>query len=173
VQWSDRIARLLLAHRLGDLGALGDGVCNLLFIDDLVSAVLESLQRSGIDGCRFNLGMHAPPTWNEYLVRFGRALGAVPVARLGARRMRVETRLLAAPLKILEMLDCRWRRGPSRTPPAVTPSLLHACGQDLTLDTRRAEEQLGLSWMPLAEGLARAAAAYRPRALRPAGSLSG
>jgi nucleoside-diphosphate-sugar epimerase len=159
VQWTERIARLLRARRLGDLGALGDGVCNLLFIDDLVSAVLESLQRSGVDGRRFNLGMRAPPTWNEYLIRFGRALGAVPVTRLGSRRLRAETRLLAPPLKILDLLESRWRRGPARMPPAVTPSLLHACGQDLTLDTRAAEDGLGLTWTPLAEGLARAAAA--------------
>ncbi len=32
-------------------------------------------------GQAFNLAMSGPPTWNEYLVRFARALHAVPVAR--------------------------------------------------------------------------------------------
>ena len=159
-QWSERIARLLCAHRLGDLGAAGDGVCNLLFVDDLVEAILKSLNTPGIDGACFNLAMRSPPTWNEYFTRFARALGAVPVSRIGARRLKIEARLVAPPLKILEMMQRRLGRA-SAIPPAITPSLLNLCSQNITLLSRRAEEALELAWTPLHEGLQRAAAAFK------------
>jgi nucleoside-diphosphate-sugar epimerase len=160
-QWSERIARLLVAHRLGDLGAAGDGVCNLLFVDDLVAAVLASLRTAGIDGERFNLAMRSPPTWNEYFMRFGRALGAVPIARIGGRRLKVESKLLAPPLKIMELIEQRLRARPPAVPPPLTPSLLHLCAQSVTLDVTKAEQALGLAWTPLGEGLRQAAMAYR------------
>ena len=157
-QWSERIARLLCSHRLGDLGAAGDGVCNLLFVDDLVGAILKSLSAPGIDGACFNLAMPSPPTWNEYFTRFARALGAVPVSRIGARRLKIEARLAAPPLKLLEMMQ---RRLGSAIPPAITPSLLNLCGQNITLLSGKAEEALELAWTPLHEGLQRAAAAFK------------
>jgi nucleoside-diphosphate-sugar epimerase len=159
-QWSKRIARLLCAHRLGDLGAAGDGVCNLLFVDDLVAAILKSLKAPGIDGACFNLAMRSPPTWNEYFTRFARVLGAVPVSRIGARRLKIEARLAAPPLKLLEIVQRRLGRE-STIPPAITPSLLNLCRQNITLLSRRAEEALELAWTPLHEGLQRAAAAFK------------
>ena len=45
-QWTTRIARLLKARRIGDLGSAGDGGCNLAFIDDVVAAVLAALDAS-------------------------------------------------------------------------------------------------------------------------------
>ena len=159
-QWSERIARLLCSHRLGDLGAAGDGVCNLLFVDDLVEAILKSLSAPGIDGACFNLAMRSPPTWNEYFTRFARALGAVPVSRIGSRRLKIEARLAAPPLKLLEMVQRRL--GFARAiPPAITPSLLNLCGQNITLLSGKAEEALELAWTPLHEGLQRAAAAFK------------
>jgi len=159
-QWSERIARLLCAHRLGDLGAAGDGVCNLLFVDDLVAAILKSLSAPGIDGACFNLAMRSPPTWNEYFVRFARALGAVPVSRIGARRLKIEARVAAPPLKLLEMMQRRLGRA-SSIAPAITPSLLNLCSQNITLSSLRAEVVLELAWTPLHEGLQRTAAAFR------------
>lgn len=159
-QWSERIARLLYSHRLGDLGAAGDGVCNLLFVDDLVEAILKSLSAPGIDGACFNLAMPSPPTWNEYFTRFARALGAVPVSRIGARRLKIEARLAAPPLKLLEMMQQRLGSA-GAIPPAITPSLLNLCGQNITLLSGKAEEALDLAWTPLHEGLQRAAAAFK------------
>jgi nucleoside-diphosphate-sugar epimerase len=158
-QWSERIAHLLCSHRLGDLGAAGDGVCNLLFVDDLLEAILKSLKAPDIDGACFNLAMRSPPTWNEYFIRFARALGAVPVSRIGARRLKIEARLAAPPLKILEMMGRRM--GFARAiSPAITPSLLNLCGQNITLSSGKAEEALELVWTPLPEGLRCAATAF-------------
>ena len=158
-QWTERIARLLWTHRLGDLGALGDGVCNLLFVDDLVTAITSSLRATATGSSCLNLAMSSPPTWNEYFTRFSQALGAVPMSRLSARRMRVETRLLAPPLKVLELLERRLRPRSAAVPPPITPSLLQVCGQNIRLNSRKAEQSLGLVWTPLGEGLRQATAA--------------
>lgn len=159
-QWSERIARLLCTHRLGDLGPAGDGVCNLLFVDDLVTAILACLRVPGIDGHRFNLAMRSPPTWNEYFVQLGRALGAVPIARIGGRRLKIETKILAPPLKVLELVERRLRGQSRSIPPPITPSLLNLCNQNITLNVDKAERALDMGWTPLSEGLRRAAVAF-------------
>jgi nucleoside-diphosphate-sugar epimerase len=165
-QWSGRIARLLYARRLGDLGLAGDGCCNLLYIDDLVSAILASLRKPDLGGEIFNLAVRSPPTWNDYLIRYAIALRAVPVRRITARRLKAEAKLFAVPLKSLEILAARVSRTSLFSMPAITPSLLRLCRQRIVLDVGKAEARLGLAWTPPEQGLALAAQAYaepRPR----------
>lgn len=166
--WSRRIAALLAAGRLGDLGAAGDGWCNLIYIDDLVAAILESLRRPELAGEVFNLAMPDPPTWNEYLTRFAIALRVVPVRRVTRRRLALERRILAPPLKALEMLARRLDPASVPRRPALTSSLLRLCAQRIVLDAGKAERVLGLRWTPLAEGLARTAATLALRDGTPA-----
>jgi 2-alkyl-3-oxoalkanoate reductase len=156
-QWTERVARWLLAHRLGDLGAAGDGCCNLLYVADLVSAVGQCLRLPGMVGQVFNLAMPQPPTWNEYFVGFARVLGAVPVARIGQRRLKIETRLLAPPLKVAEILCSKAGMTALRLPEAMPPSLLRLWQQDIRLDVTRAEQLLQLQWTALDDGLRQAA----------------
>jgi nucleoside-diphosphate-sugar epimerase len=160
-QWTDRIARWLQARRIGDLGPRGDGYCNLLYIDDLVAAILQSLQLPGAAGGTFNLAAPSPPTWNEYFIAFALALAAPPVRRMTQRRLMIETKLLAPPLKIAELLGARLGIRSGSTPPAMPPSLLQLFRQDLRLDVRRAEELLGQRWTPFEQGLRQAADWYR------------
>ncbi|MEP6886480.1 MAG: NAD-dependent epimerase/dehydratase family protein [Gammaproteobacteria bacterium] len=160
-QWSERIAHLLLARRLGDLGAAGDGWCNLTYIDDLVGGILKCLRQADLAGETFNLGVRSPPTWNEYLVRFGIALRAVPVRRITSRRLKLETQILSLPLKMLEMAAHRLPRTGRFNMPALTPSLLRLCGQRIVLDVAKAQDVLGMLFTPLDEGLGKAAAPLR------------
>jgi nucleoside-diphosphate-sugar epimerase len=157
-QWSGRIAQLLLAHRLGDLGAAGDGCCNLLFIDDLVDAVLAGLQTPAIQGETFNLAMPSPPTWNEYFTRFGIALHAVPIRRITSRRLAFESKLLAVPLKGWELVARMSGLARTAAIPAITPSLLKLCRQQISMNVAKAESRLNMRWTPLDEGMQRAAA---------------
>jgi nucleoside-diphosphate-sugar epimerase len=160
-QWSDRIASLLAHRRIGDLGAAGDGCSNLVYIDDVVEAVLQAVQRADVGGGVFNLAMAQAPSWNDYFVAFGRRLGAVPVARIGPRRLKLETKLLAPALKIMEIGAGRLRLNTRRLPPPIPPSLLRLWGQDIRLSSARAQQQLGMTWTPLAKGLGEAADAWR------------
>lgn len=148
-QWTIRFARLLIARRLGDLGAAGDGCCNLVHVDDVALAIVRALETPQ-DGARmFNLSINEQPTWNEFLVRFGTALRAVPIRRITARRLKIEGKLLAPPLKIAEILSRAAKLGPHRLPPPIPPSLLRLMGQDIRLDTRRVETELGQRWQSL------------------------
>jgi 2-alkyl-3-oxoalkanoate reductase len=150
--WSGRIARLLIARRLGDLGAAGDGYCNLIYLDDLTSAILTALRLPGIQGQAFNLAMPQPPTWNEYFTLFAKALGAVPLRRIGRRRLQLETKVLAPPLRVAEILARRLRL-PGRTPAVLSPSLRRTCEQEIRLDSSNARNLLGLRCVSLAQGL--------------------
>lgn len=160
-QWSGRIARWLQSRRIGDLGAAGDGLCNLVHVDDVVQAVLRSLTEE-VEGEAFNLSLQAPPTWNEYFVQFGRSLGSVPVARITRRRLKLETKLLAPPLKVAEIVG--QRVGLRDLPPPIPPSLLGLWKQDIRLNVDKADRRLGLQWTPLQQGLDETAAWYRSAA---------
>ncbi len=156
-QWGVRMARLLLTRRLGDLGASGDGYCNLVHVSDVAQAVARSLQMREIDGGVFNLSTPNPPTWNEFLTQFAIALGAVPVERITARRQMLESKLLAAPLKVMEIVARKAKLDAHRLPPPIPPSLFRVMSQEIRLDTRRAETILGIRWRDFTESLAQAA----------------
>ena len=140
--WSGRIAQWLCARRIGDLGPGGDGICNLVHIDDLVGAVLLSLQQPGAVGQTFNLSVPDPPTWNEYLVKFAKYLGAVPVKRISSKRLALETKVLAVPLKALEIATHRIGID-SHLPSPVPPSFPGLARQEMRLDSTRARRVLG------------------------------
>jgi nucleoside-diphosphate-sugar epimerase len=151
--WSARVAQWLTARRLGDLGARGDGVCNLVYIDDVVSAVLKALRTEGLEGQGFNLAMPLPPTWNEYFMQFAKALGALPVKRITKRRLQIETKLLAPPLKVVE-IGARIVRISSRLfAPAIPPSAAAVFTQELHLSSSKATQELAIAWTPLDRGL--------------------
>lgn len=145
-QWSVRIAKLLQARRLGDLGLSGDGYCNLVHVNDVAQAVILALESPQTAGRSYNLSLANPPTWNEYLIQFAIALGAVPVRRITSRRLKIETKLLAPPLKIAEILVGKIGLGANRLPPPIPPSLARVMSHDIRLDTRRIESDLGLRW---------------------------
>ncbi len=157
--WSVRIARLLIARRLGDLGAAGDGYCNLIYLDDLLGSILSALRRPEIAGQAFNLAMPQPPTWNEYFALFAKALGAVPLRRIEQRRLQLETKVLAPPLRIAEIV-ARGLRLPGRTPAVLSPSLRRTCEHEIRLDSSKARRLLGMQSMTLETGLARAAQSF-------------
>jgi nucleoside-diphosphate-sugar epimerase len=139
-QWTTRIARLLRARRLGDLGSAGDGCCNLAFIDDLVGAVVASLQAPSNT---FNISSSAELTWNAFLLRFARALGAVPVRRISRRELQLETKVLAAARRLGSKLV------QSAMTEAITPSLVALFQQDIRVDCSAAVATLGLRRTPV------------------------
>ncbi|MEH3106993.1 MAG: hypothetical protein PGN09_06785 [Sphingomonas fennica] len=96
------------------------------------------------------------PDWNAYLVAFGKALGAVPVRRIGGRRLKIETKLLGPPLKVAEIIAGKAGRAEA-VPPPIPPSLARLFRQDIRLVPDRAEAELEVRWTPLQEGLAGAA----------------
>lgn len=159
-QWSIRIARLLTAYRLGDLGAAGDGYFNLVDIDDVVLAIIRALERPSLDGRVFNLSTRDPPTWNQFLIRYAMALQAVPVRRISRRRLKIETKLLAPPLKVCEIAARVLKLPAGRTPAFIPPSMARLMQQAIRLDTTRTELDLGVVAREAASAIERTAKWY-------------
>jgi len=145
-QWSERIAQLLRTGRLGDLGAAGDAHSNLVHVDDVVSAALSALRMPSAGGRAYNLAMTDAPRWNEYFIAYAMALRATPVKRIGARQLKLETKLLGPALKIAEIAGRKigWKT----LPPPIPPSLARLWQQDICLDARLAEQTFGIAWTP-------------------------
>ncbi len=137
-QWTTRIARLLRAHRAGDLGAAGDGCCNLAFIDDVVAGIVNALVAPDVADRAFNVSSSSELTWNEFLVRFGKALGMTPINRISRRTLKLETKVMAPAFRIAGKV----LRG--RAPEAITPSLASLWAQDIRIDSSAAVAALGL-----------------------------
>lgn len=149
--WTDRIARLLVGRRLGNLGIRGQGLCNLVHLEDVVTAVQRSLTRPEAAGQAFNLGSPAPPTWNEYFARYAQWLGAAPVRNIGAGRVRLELDVLGPLLKIAEQTRLCPRRLADW--PAIRPWLIDLCQLAIRMEVSKAQARLGLQWRPLEQGL--------------------
>ncbi len=89
-------------------------------------------------GQTFNVSSSAELTWNEFLVRFAKALGATPVKRIAPRMLKLETRLLAPALKIAG----KFIHSPATE--AITPSLAAIWAQDIRIDSTAAVAALGM-----------------------------
>ncbi len=153
-QWAGRLCRLLRAGRLGDLGAAGDGFCNLVHVRDVAAAAVACLETPG--GV-FNLGAREPPRWNAVFARLALAIGAVPLRRIGARRLALERRVLAAPLQVAKLVAGRAGLAPGRLPEPVPASLLALFARQIRLDPARVDG-LGFARSDDVAGLAEAAA---------------
>jgi nucleoside-diphosphate-sugar epimerase len=162
--WTLRIAHLLRQRRLGDLGAAGDGCCNLVHVDDVALAVERALITPVALGQAFNLAVPNSPSWNEYLTRFALAIRAVPVRRVGSTRLKIEKGLFAPPLKIIEILSQRFGVASLGMAPPIPSSLVRAFAQGIRLDSRRASEVLGITWSDLDVELRRIARQLSPDA---------
>ena len=155
-QWVGRLGRLLRAGRLGDLGAMGDGICNLVLRDDVGTAAVAALGAAGAVGCAFNLADGGTGTWNDYLVTLGCLAGLRRIRRISARRLALETRVLAPPLHALR----RALPAAARTavPDCVSPALLRLFGQRLRLCPDSSRAVLGFEPTPRSRGIALSAA---------------
>jgi nucleoside-diphosphate-sugar epimerase len=151
--WSDRIARLLCARRLGDMGAAGEGLCNLVCVDDVASAAVAALSAPNIEGAIYNLAPSPIPTWNEYFAQYARKLGAMPLRRISGNRLLAEQTLFAPVLKLLELAQGVGILREASLPPPIRPWLLALCRHRIGMISTRAETVLGIKWTPLDEGL--------------------
>ncbi|MCW2573837.1 MAG: NAD-dependent epimerase/dehydratase [Frankiales bacterium] len=158
--WVGRIARLLRARRLGDLGAAGDGWSNLVHVDDVCAAVLAALRVSPARGeiRTYNLAAPDSPRWNEYFVDLALAIGATPVRRISPSQLRMDAYLAGPPLKVLQTLFARARLATRAVPDPLPPGLLGLWERHLHLDSHLAERELRLSWTPYPEALKESAA---------------
>ena len=157
--WTAQIARWLCQGRLGELGAGGRGICNLVHVDDVLAAVFHALQDAGLEGRAYNLSLPSPPTWNEYFRAFAGAL-KTPLRTIAPGRLKAEQWLIAPPLKMAQLAAARF--APRwKLPEPIRPWLLRLCVHPLTLDVSRAESELKMHWRALQSGLEESAEWFR------------
>jgi nucleoside-diphosphate-sugar epimerase len=157
--WVGRIGRLLRAGRLGDLGAAGDGWSNLVAVDDVCAAVVASLRIAATPGTPrvFNLAAPDSPRWNDYFTDLALAIGATPVPRLSARRLKIDAKLFGPPLKVAEILLKKAKRPMKQLPDPLPPGLLGVFERHLHLRGELAQRELGIDYSPYERVLATAA----------------
>jgi len=115
--------------------------------------------------------MPSPPTCNEYLLRYAKALGAVPMKRIP---MASETgnQDAGVPLKVLEIAMLKIG-GTYATLPPIPASFLRLAGQEIQLDSTHARQLLGWEYGSLEQGLVKTAACYGSRASRSFAAADG
>jgi nucleoside-diphosphate-sugar epimerase len=157
--WVGRIARLLDAHRLGDLGAAGDGWSNLVHVDNVCDAIEAALQLPEAPGRvrAYNLAAPDSPRWNEYFVDLALAIGATPVRRISQWQLRMDAWLGGPPLKIAQAAFAKLGRRGSRVPDPLPPNLVGLWERHLRLESPGAERDLSVRWTPYATGLSQSA----------------
>ena len=74
--WTVRFARRIAHYRWAEFGTAGEGSCNLIYARDLVHAVMAAVEAPrNHDVLTLNINGPEVVTWNEYVRRFGDALG--------------------------------------------------------------------------------------------------
>lgn len=89
--WTIDIAQRLMSGRWNRFEGLGDGIANLIYVDDLVQAIFLAITHERAPGGVYNVNGPDRVTWNEYFDRFNKALGRPPLASLSADQSRWKT----------------------------------------------------------------------------------
>jgi nucleoside-diphosphate-sugar epimerase len=89
--WTVPYAQRLLKRPWLIPEAASQGICNLLYVDDLVSAVLAALSAETAPGEAFNVNGPERPTWHEYFTGLNDALGLPPLVEASPSGARVRS----------------------------------------------------------------------------------
>jgi nucleoside-diphosphate-sugar epimerase len=167
------------------------GTCNLVYVDDLVGAVLRALDRPDAVGEAFNVNGPDRPSWAEYFHVLNAALALPPLRSQSAAASHLSARAMApvratakwmmarfdAPIMALYQrsdLAKKWMKIAEgmirKTPTSAEFGLL---GRRVSFATGKLEQRLG--WrprFPLADGVALSAAWLRHHGYVPDGDVS-
>lgn len=80
--WTTRIAEKLISGRSGLYDELGEGVCNLIYVKDLIRAIILCALKENASGEVFNINSSETITWNRYFEEFNDALNLPPLKRI-------------------------------------------------------------------------------------------
>ncbi len=73
--WTIKYALNLQSGNWGIFKGYGEGICNLIYVSDLISGILLAIRNESAIGEAFNLVGPEIITWNQYFQRFNNALG--------------------------------------------------------------------------------------------------
>ncbi|GBC83019.1 3 beta-hydroxysteroid dehydrogenase/Delta 5--_4-isomerase [bacterium HR10] len=147
--WTIRIIELLKANRLFLLGR-ADGICNHVYVDNVVDAILLALANDAVLGEAFIITDGRATTWREFFGHYARMLGREAVPQLPA-----------APAKLLLHLVGWAFRARGRTPP-LSPKVVDYLQHRAAFRIEKAKARLGyVPRISLEEGMRRTEAWLR------------
>jgi nucleoside-diphosphate-sugar epimerase len=77
--WTEEFAERLQVAPWPFPPEVSQGICNLVYVDDLVAAIRLALTEEGAVGQAFNVNGPERPTWNEYFHALHAAMGLPPI----------------------------------------------------------------------------------------------
>ncbi|WP_404306589.1 NAD-dependent epimerase/dehydratase family protein [Neorhodopirellula lusitana] len=92
--WTTGFAKRLESGNWGTFEEHGEGRANLIYVDDLVQAILSSLSCEAAKGEAFNVNGPAVLTWNQYFEKFNDALGRKPLPKISATKSKLKTKMM-------------------------------------------------------------------------------
>jgi nucleoside-diphosphate-sugar epimerase len=107
--WTTRLLEQVKSSRVG-LPAAGRGLCNAVFVDDVVSAALLASERDAAIGNAFLISDNAPVTWGEFYAAYEEIAGRKSVVLLDDADFDREWRRRYGHIHALQ----RYRRGLER-----------------------------------------------------------
>lgn len=92
--WTTDFAKRLQSGDWGTFEKHGDGRANLVYVDDLVQAILRSLTCQAARGEALNINGPEVLSWNEYFERFNEAMGRPPLPKISATKSKLKTKMM-------------------------------------------------------------------------------
>jgi nucleoside-diphosphate-sugar epimerase len=93
--WTVRVTRQLVAGDWGPAEKVGNGKCNLVFVDDLFRMVMRALEQERAVGEAFNVNGPEIITWNDYFQRIRAGLELPEVQPMKTWKARLKVGLMA------------------------------------------------------------------------------
>ena len=94
VSWTIDVAERLQSGNWGVFEDIGEGLCNLVYVDDLVHAVRLAIEQDTAVGEAFNINGPQVETWNQYFKRFNETLGLPPLAAVSPSHTRLKSAVM-------------------------------------------------------------------------------
>jgi len=85
------VAERICEGALGDMKNSADGLCNLLYVDDLVYCIFRSIRSDRSVGQVFNVNGPDKVTWNDYFREFAATLGVPKLKEINRAESRVRS----------------------------------------------------------------------------------
>ncbi len=159
--WTVEMAAKLQSGKWGVFEGYGGGLCNLVYVSDLVDGILLASRHPAAVGEAFNVSGPEPITWNNYFARFNAAMGLPALEHVQPNRMRLRATLMSPVRSAARMAQKRFdkplRRLAAKFRPAKQAMLsaeksirstprfedLELYNRDALYSTRKAQELLG------------------------------
>ena len=93
--WTVSFGKRLTSGKWGTFGKSGEGLCNLVYVTDVVQAIYRALTVDGQPMGFFNVNGTEQITWNEYFTRFNDALQGPPLPQINPLPIALKARLFA------------------------------------------------------------------------------